>query len=433
MAKILNSRKIIYFFLVLLLLNFKLTKQIKPFEMSIEKGHSELGIFHKKYELNNVSCPELIPSLFNPIFIINTQGYESSEIKTISKIVPVFSLNKNLTLVLFNYTFLDNLEEYNLVLGEERFSDLLKKCYFGLASKNTYYNLDQSEILLNRMFDEKKITKKIFSFDKWKISNQSNLISTTLYIGEEHNNFKLKSDNKKGIIGNCLVNESYDYWGCSFNAMSINNITKDLKKNDRNDYYEIYFSTETHDIIFPDKFYTKFHELTEQKCTYDKDNEKIDFTICKGFFNNDGYASLKLISSDMNITIEIDNQERFCEKNEDKKNFSRIKFKDINYIILPLIMFKNFDIQFDAENNRIQFYTTDNSILQLRKERKKNKSSNGVTVFLIIFIIILILALGFGIFWFIKKRRGSIEKNINKYNKFDEDENFQSLNEKRVF
>ena len=41
--------------------------------------------------------------------------------------------------------------------------------------------------------------------------------------------------------------------------------------------------------------------------------------------------------------------------------------------------------------------------------------------------------LSFGVFWFIKKRKGSIEKNINKYNKFDEDDNFKNLNEQRVF
>ena len=52
---------------------------------------------------------------------------------------------------------------------------------------------------------------------------------------------------------------------------------------------------------------------------------------------------------------------------------------------------------------------------------------------LIIFLILLTLALGLGIFWFIKQKRASVEKNINKYNKFEDEDNFQDLNEKRVF
>ena len=94
-------------------------------------------------------------------------------------------------------------------------------------------------------------------------------------------------------------------------------------------------------------------------------------------------------------------------------------------------------MQFDAENYKINFYTTDESILKIKKEQKEDKkkgsSSKVGTVFLVIFIILLILGLGCGAFWLLKKRRNSVEKNINKYNKFEDEDNFQDMNDKRIF
>ena len=139
----------------------------------------------------------------------------------------------------------------------------------------------------------------------------------------------------------------------------------------------------------------------------------------------------------MIITIEIDNKIRYNNKDNEYK--TRIKFEDINYFILPLIVFKNFDIQFNAQDNIISFYTTDESILELKKKNDNNpipkeeeEPSNAGIIILVIFIVILILVLLFGIFWFLKRRRNS-ESNINKYNKFEDEENFQDMNDKKVF
>ena len=145
-----------------------------------------------------------------------------------------------------------------------------------------------------------------------------------------------------------------------------------------------------------------------------------------------------MISLSIKITIEIDSQKRFDEnKTSDKTN---IRYEKVDYFILPLIMFKNFHIQFDAENDTIKFYTEEKGILDVPEEEEEedkksnNNSSNVGAVFLIIFIIILVIALSFGVFWLIRKRKGSVEKNINKYNKFDEDDNYQNLSEQnKVF
>ena len=150
------------------------------------------------------------------------------------------------------------------------------------------------------------------------------------------------------------------------------------------------------------------------------------------FFNEKNFASISLIDDNMNITIQIDSIIRFSNKNDSEKDKTRIQFQDINYFIFPLIMFKNFHIQFNADNDIISFYTTDKSILQLIQKTEEN-SSNGLKVFLIILIILIIIALLFGIFVFLSKRKGSVQKSINKYNKFEDEDNFQNMNEKRVF
>ena len=118
----------------------------------------------------------------------------------------------------------------------------------------------------------------------------------------------------------------------------------------------------------------------------------------------------------MNITLEIDNINRFSTIIDENKTETRIIYEDFNYFIFPLIMFKKFHVQFDAENDIISFYTNDASILQVKKEKEieKEKENNGF-IFLLIFIIIIILGIGYGIFWFIRK----IKRKRNKLDKID--------------
>ena len=433
MADILNSKMIILFYSILFMIRIKSSKQIQEYTISIPLGESELGLYNiSYYEDKDFKCEKLIPSLFTPIFLILKSQIDGTELEKIKIFSPVLSFEKNATIFFFNFKYLN---KYDIFLGELRFIPYENLyCYFGLTNRTGEYgDIKEDYIFINKLKERGEISKKIFSFKKWTIDNNNNEISTSLYLGDEHEPF-LSKNNKDGVIGQCKVNEDYKYWGCFFTEMSINENLVDLKKANSNDYYKIYFSSESHDIIFPDQFIDKFKILTGDNCTYNEEKGTTNnYAICRNFFNNDDYASLNLISNKMVITIEIDNQKRFCKDDKEKKELSRIKFEDIDYFILPLIMFKQFDIQFDAEKDRIQFFTTNQSLLQIKEEKGK-KSSNGLKVFLIIFIIIiLILTLGFIIYWLLKKRRGSVEKNINKYNKFDEDENFQNMNEQRVF
>ena len=65
-----------------------------------------------------------------------------------------------------------------------------------------------------------------------------------------------------------------------------------------------------------------------------------------------------------------DNVKRY-HLNEDVKDINtKIQFKNNEYFIFPLIMFKNFHVQFDGEANIISFYTTNKDILEVKKKKR---------------------------------------------------------------
>jgi hypothetical protein len=135
-------------------------------------------------------------------------------------------------------------------------------------------------------------------------------------------------------------------------------------------------------------------------------------------FNGREFIPIKLINEKMTIIAEIDNLNRFNIKDEIRTNTTRITFEDIDYIVFPLIMFKNFQIQFDGENNIISFYTPNSSLLQIKE---KNKEGKGLSSFLIaiivIIIIVVLLSIGFIIYRIIKKRKDqNIERDVNNLN-----------------
>ena len=435
MVPFLQSKNKFLLFLFFFNLNLKLSTN--NYSLTMQITDNELEIFHIEKVINTDSdCKEWIPSLFNPILLAIDFNYtqKTKRISFFDAIIPIFSLTQYFTINIYDSPFG---EDYNATLGVIRFPGEVeiqdKNCYLGLLSRIGNYSIDNNSILINKL-EKQGMYRKIFSFEKWDIRKDENKIKSYIHLGYEHNDFILEKDD--GIIGECDVDNDYDYFGCSFTQMMINNKIMNISKS-TGELYKLYFSSENNNIIFPEYLFNDFYEITDKKCSYNPQFKELEdyFVTCNNFFINDNYSNITLISENMNITIEIDNRNRFSTNNLDKRNKTRIRFeKDIDYLILPLIMFKNFHIQFNAENNKIKFYTTDSNILQINKKKKNNKkSSNAGKVFLIIFIIILILVLGFGVFWIIKKRKGSIEKNINKYNKFDEDENFQNMNEKRVF
>lgn len=428
MKKIQISRKNLHLILILFTINLVLSDSSNnQFLMEIKINQE---ILKPLYIQINDLCDNWIPSLLTPILLVSPGVNPKKEfllnVVTIKKIRSYF-LRLNLdefSVTLFNYTFLN---EFHTLYGKPS-NDIFSECYMGLSSGDCFYDeLSDEKIFLDQLKKNKEIKNKIFSIDKWKITD--NLIQTYLYFGYSHENFKLNK--KNGIIGRCKTDNSDPFWGCYFDKMAFNG-NETVLKNDTHKF-KIYFSSENHEILFPKSFENNFNNLTGNKCTYESSHyEEEDYYLtCDNFFmDNKNTTQIDLINENMIITVEIDNLAKYRTNVEIKKQ-TRIRFEDIDFFIFPLIMFKQFHIEFNKEEQLIKFYTEDNSILKiLKQEEKKGNSSVGLKIFLSILIISLILVIGFGAFWFIKKRRASVEKNINKYNKFDEDENFQNMNQK---
>ena len=128
----------------------------------------------------------------------------------------------------------------------------------------------------------------------------------------------------------------------------------------------------------------------------------------------------------MDIIAEIDSLNRFNMKEEERNNFTRITFEDIDYIVFPLIMFKNFHIQFNAEQNIIKFYTPNSLLLQIKGENngEKNGGSSFIIVIIVIISILALLLIGFMAYRFIKKRKGlNIEGDVNNLNEIIDTKN----------
>ena len=400
----------------------------KEYEIIINLSEDKLDYFFIKIDDLNI-CEKWVPSLINPVLFLTyyKTAIDMREVNSNQYTLNIPAISEgDFDINLYFYTPLD------LILARPRFLED-ERCFFGLSSKYGDYNdiINDYKILLDLLKNNSKIDKKIFSFKKWIINENS--INTGLYLGDEHPNFTTKPID--GIIGSCGLNSTDLYWGCFFKGMLFNNEYTELI-NDEGESYKVYFYSEDYTIIFPKTFQNQFNKITNYSCSSTEESFYNFGITCQNLFDEKNYTTIKLISDEMNITVEIDNVARFIKK-EINSTFTRIKYvENINYFLFPLIMFKQFLIQFDAENNITSFYTNDSSILEVKIDKKKEKekgSSNGLTVFLVILIIFIILVLGYVIFWFLKKRRNSIEKNINKYNKFEDEEDFRDMNEKRVF
>ena len=283
---------------------------------------------------------------------------------------------------------------------------------------NKLYNI------LNNLKAKEKIKERIFSFTKWDI--KASPPTSKLYLGESYNIF----NSNEGIIGTCESYPNDSLWGCSFKEMIFNNINIPLK-NETESLYKIYFASEIQDLYFPKSYEQIFKELSKYSC----DKNTKNYLECKNFFNSSNYVSLQLTEENEKFIIkgQVDNLARFSNTDDDsKKDMARIRFEDIDYIILPLMVFKEFHVQFDAENSLISFYTENSEILEV-KEKGKNKSSSIGTVLIIILIILVVLGLIFGAYWFFIKRRKSVETNINTFSKFEDEDSYKNVNEKKVF
>ena len=132
----------------------------------------------------------------------------------------------------------------------------------------------------------------------------------------------------------------------------------------------------------------------------------------------------------MNITLEVDKINRFHAIYPTSAGTTNIFFHDLEYIIFPLVMLKNFHVQFDVEKRLISFYSNDTNILEIKEKAfldSKDNNTDRFYTWLIIFIISgILLILGcIYYFFYYKKKYLNFEK-FNKYSKYEDEETILS-------
>ena len=144
----------------------------------------------------------------------------------------------------------------------------------------------------------------------------------------------------------------------------------------------------------------------------------------------------------MSLTLEVDYFDRYVDPNAKipEKNLLKIKTHDEsdNFIVFPMSMFKNFQVQFDIDNSEISFYSENPSLIQNKKkenpekllvkeiktetkqEIEENKDSDSIYVKLIVIFSGVLLALTIFLlayrYIYAKKKlqKAEIEKRVDK-------------------
>jgi len=412
------------FFLIFFLINILSSyENDTPFIISIDFNQNSEGLYvNNDKETEFSPCPKWIPSLFLPTLLISNANelkkYDDVSVDLFNLNLPFYMKNKLFKVKLYdNVPFLK--QDYSGTLMFAVYDDFTQ-CYFGISPG--IYNdehLEEKYYVLNRLKNSTLIKEKIFSFEKWdsEINPKSKF-----YLGESNEVFS----SNKGIIGTCENYPNESHWGCSFKEMLFNNIKIPLT-NENGNLYKIYFSSETHNLIFPKSYEEIFVKGSNNSCQIDTKN----YLKCNKYFDDSNHLPIILTEENNKfiITGEVDNLNRFSNYEESKKDLARISFDEkISYIILPLIVFKEFDIQFNAEKGQISFHTDNSTILKVKEKEKEKESSSSVgIVLIIILIILLILGLSYGAYWFFIQRKKGVEKNINQFSKFEDEVSYHNL------
>jgi len=438
MKKVFLTKNIFFFFILFVVFVSETKEEYKEIPLKLEKncGDSDLPLYIETDD----TCSKWVPSLFSQILIIKygiSHEYKDENYEFDFKSNPASKKGIS-TDSLVMHLYSGPVSIFNSIfIAESRSNKWPSYCQFGLGYSDIFagqptYNYNVMKNLIN----SNQVEKNIFSFDKWNFSDSQNIISK-IFIGDSHEDFF--EDN----VGTCKIQNDTGYFGCIFDDFIFLNETFSLIKEENNKPYIIYFSSEFTKIYFPEDFKNKIAD--GEKCNYSPiSSEKFtERLICEELKGKE-YLPLKLRSENMNITLEVDYMGRYYTYPEE--GVSNVLFHDYDYIIFPLTMLKNFHVQFNLENNTINFYTNDTSLLEIRKkeepkpgpepnpshepeEEPSDGPSAGLIVFLVILGILLVGGLGYGGFLIWKKKQNpDIEKRFNKYAKFEDED----INENKV-
>ena len=243
---------------------------------------------------------------------------------------------------------------------------------------------EKSESTLNLLADKLSI-KKVFSIQPWTKTkyNSKSKFTSKLCLGETHGDF---SDTEN--VGSCsIANEDSPFWNCQFSQMIINNLNISLTNPKTEKPYEIRFIIESKNIVFPIKLKNQIavkYSSTGSQCYIDSTIKKKDLLLCYQMTEDDEETiPITFINAEetMRIKGEIDNENYLSYWGDDVTAAfpTNIYFSDIDYIIMPLTVFKKFHVLFDAENNKISFFSEDKSLLKLIEKKDDGGDGNDET------------------------------------------------------
>ena len=243
---------------------------------------------------------------------------------------------------------------------------------------------EESESTLERIKNSLGV-KKIFSIKPWEKTKSGNKskFSSKLYLGEAHSDFQDESN-----VGSCAIaDQSSPFWNCQFSQMTLNNKNFSLINEKTEKPYEVRFIVENYKIVFPKTFKSKLgvkYSETGSKCYIDTETKKTELLLCEQMTEDDEETiPITFINADetMKIKGEIDS-ENFLSSWSTKITTAfptNIYFDDIDYIIMPLSVFKQFHVLFDAENNKISFFSEDKSLLKLIEKKEEDDGGEDET------------------------------------------------------
>ena len=273
---------------------------------------------------------------------------------------------------------------------------------YSLSNNVNSKGFEKSETTLE-LLKENLSVKKIFSIKPWTKTTflRKSKFSSQLLIGEQHDDF---SDTQN--VGSCpIANEDSPFWNCHFSQMTINNLNFSLINEKTEKPYEVRFIVESEKIVFPKKFKNLIavsYSATGSKCYTDSTTKNTELLLCEKMTeDDDNTIPIKFLNAEENMQIrgEIDNENTLANWGSDITSAfpTNIYFNDTDYIVMPLIVFKQFHVLFDAENKKISFFSEDKSLLKLiekKQEEKEKEETDNLSYFKNhIFTTILIIAI----------------------------------------
>ena len=301
--------------------------------------------------------------------------------------------------------------EFQFLLSYDSGTDMFSDGILGIG--NLYSNNENSFSLLDQLYSQKKISKRIFSQELFK--NDTGKIT----FGDIPDEIKNNKNDSKLNYGKCKSFKKNNngkpnlYWECQldqvFFGYDVNN-TIDISS-------RINFDTGTNFILVPKLFYYDYilkiylKEFIDREICKSNVEENFIQILCSPILNLKNIDNFNLKLGD-NVMI-LRPEDIF----ENRGNFYQFKISSstLDYLdswILGAPVLQKYIMTFDNDNQEIGYFGED----VMKIEQIEKKQNYDYLIFIIIGLILLVLV---GIYFFIKYR-----KNIENGKVLDNYQNF---------